>query len=82
MPVREYISAQENEGCPLCRNAFGHREAIRDDLLRICPQCGGPVKRVYSPPGISSPSRLDDRARQAGFTKLKRIGSGEYEKQY
>ena len=27
-------------------------------------------------------SNLDDRAKAAGFTKLKRLGKGEYERQY
>ena len=29
-----------------------------------------------------SQSNLDDRAKAAGFTKLKRLGKGEYERQY
>ena len=48
-----------------------------------CPKCGGPVARVSSAPALGkSQSSLDDRARAAGFTKLKRLGKGEYEKQY
>jgi len=30
----------------------------------------------------ASRSGLDDRAKAAGFTKLKRLGKGEYERQY
>jgi hypothetical protein len=29
-----------------------------------------------------SKTKLDDRAKNAGFTKLKKIGTGEYEKMY
>jgi hypothetical protein len=41
------------------------------------------VRRVITAPAIGrSKSKLDDRAKSAGFTKLKRIGKGEYEKMY
>ena len=42
-----------------------------------------PSVRVISAPSLGkSQSSLDDRAKAAGFTKLKRLGKGEYEKQY
>jgi hypothetical protein len=51
--------------------------------LRVCPRCGDAVRRVYSPPSVGrSQGAFDDRAKHAGFHKLKRLGKGEYEKQY
>ena len=48
-----------------------------------CPLCGAPVYKRISAPAIGrSASSLDDRAKNAGFTKLKRLGKGEFEKQY
>jgi hypothetical protein len=41
------------------------------------------VVKVVSRPAVGgSSSGFDDRAKSAGFHKLKRLGKGEYEKQY
>jgi hypothetical protein len=41
------------------------------------------VARQISVPSVGgSKSGFDDRAKNAGFSKLKKLGSGEYEKQY
>ena len=52
--------------------------------LAACPRCGQPVEtriatKVNSP-RMAKPSSVSD-AKAAGFTVLKRISSGEYEKQ-
>jgi hypothetical protein len=39
-------------------------------------------KRISLPSIGSSASGVDDRAKKAGFHKLKRTGKGEYEKLY
>ena len=49
----------------------------------VCPDCGSRVERVPARAAVGfSQSNLDDRAKAAGFTKLKRLGKGEYERQY
>lgn len=51
-------------------------------MLR-CPRCGAPVEKQWSAPRVGhSVSNFDDRARSAGFHKLKKTGTGEYEKKY
>ena len=55
----------------------------RDEPITACPRCGAPVRKIIGAPAIGrSISSLDDRAKKAGFSKLKRLGKGEYEKQY
>ena len=82
MPIYEYQAAGA-PGCPFCANGFEQLQSLSEPRLVKCPKCGGPVARVISAPALGkSQSSLDDRARAAGFTKLKRLGKGEYEKQY
>ena len=84
MPIYEYIATRPEEaGCAKCRAGFEVMQRISDARLERCPDCGAPVARAISAPSLGrSVSSLDDRARAAGFTKLKRLGKGEYEKIY
>ena len=60
-----------------------HLQKYRPGSKTVCPECGTPLHRVISAPNLGrSGAALDDRARAAGFSKLKRIGTGEYERQY
>ncbi|HOM59588.1 MAG TPA: zinc ribbon domain-containing protein, partial [Kiritimatiellia bacterium] len=70
-------------GCPHCVGSFDVTQSIHDARLTACPACGAAIRRVITAPAIGrSKSKLDDRAKSAGFTKLKRLGKGEYEKIY
>ena len=83
MPVYDYIATDPSHACPRCENGFEAVQSIHDPKLTACPQCGAPVSKCISAPAIGrSKSKLDDRAKAAGFTKLKRLGKGEYEKMY
>lgn len=84
MPIYEYVAERPEEaGCAKCRAGFEAMQRISDARLARCPDCGAPVVRAVSAPALGrSASSLDDRARAAGFTKLKRLGRGEYERQY
>lgn len=83
MPIYEYQAAEGAKGCPFCENGFERMQTLSEPKLEKCPECGAPVVRVISAPSLGrSASSLDDRAKAAGFTKLKRLGKGEYEKQY
>jgi putative FmdB family regulatory protein len=83
MPVYDYEAASPEKSCPHCANVFEAVQSIHDPHLAACPKCGAPIRRVITAPAIGrSKSRLDDRAKSAGFTKLKRLGKGEYEKMY
>ena len=83
MPVYVYEPASPEKSCPRCAGGFETVQSIQDPRLTACPACGAPVRRVITAPAIGrSKSKLDDRAKSAGFTKLKRLGKGEYEKMY
>ena len=83
MPVYDYEAVSPEKSCPHCAKGFEAVQSIKDPRLQTCPECGAPVRRLISAPAIGrSKSGLDDRAKSAGFTKLKRIGKGEYEKMY
>ena len=59
------------------------RRPIDAPELKACPACKKPVRKVFS--NFSSPQKLKplsvSDAKKAGFTVLKRLGKGEYEKQ-
>jgi len=83
MPVYDYEAASPEKSCPYCVNGFETVQSISDPHLSACPKCGQPIRRVITAPAIGrSKTKLDDRAKAAGFTKLKRLGKGEYEKMY
>jgi len=83
MPIYEYEARDAHKSCGRCRNGFEYVQGISDAPLAACPECGAPVRKLVSRPAVgSSKSNLDQRARSAGFHKLRRLGKGEYEKQY
>ncbi len=83
MPIREYICSDERKSCAHCRAGFEQLEKMAQEPLPACPQCGAPVTRRISAPSFARhASNFDDRAKRSGFHKLKRLGKGEYEKQY
>jgi putative FmdB family regulatory protein len=83
MPVYDYIAADGARACPHCARGFEAVQSIRDPKLTACPKCGAPVDKCITAPAIGrSKSKLDDRAKAAGFTKLKKVSKGEYEKIY
>ncbi len=83
MPIYVYQVSDGEKGCRKCASSFELIQSLREKPLEKCPDCGAPVRRVPAPVSVGfSQSNLDDRARAAGFTKLKRLGKGEYERQY
>jgi len=82
-PIHEYTAVDPAKACDYCRGTFERLERPGVPPLKKCPRCGAKVRRVISNVSIGySKSGLDDRAKAAGFHKLKRLGRGEYEKQY
>jgi len=83
MPIYEYQAVDIERGCVYCQNSFEQLEQISGQRMTTCPRCGKAVHQLISAPSVGlSVSRLDDRAKNAGFHKLKKLGTGEYEKQY
>lgn len=75
MPVYEY----EHQADPCGRGrVFEARQSMADDPLAECPDCGGPVRKLMSVVGISTP-KTDSELRNKGFTKLVRRDDGVYE---
>jgi putative FmdB family regulatory protein len=70
--------------CKLCGEGFDHTQRAGEPDLRECPTCGKNVIKLL-PSGIGVPKVTRkpsiSEAKQAGFTVLKKLGTGEYEKQ-
>ncbi|MGV8896340.1 MAG: FmdB family zinc ribbon protein [Rhodoglobus sp.] len=39
--------------CTECERAFDIVQAFTDDTLTVCPTCGGKLRKVFSPVGVS-----------------------------
>lgn len=67
----------------VCGGRFTLRRPLSAKPLTHCPACKKPVRKVFSTfntPTITKPVSITD-AKQAGFTVLKKVGRGEYERQ-
>jgi putative FmdB family regulatory protein len=83
MPVYDYEATDKDHACEYCISGFETVQRLSDPRLTVCPKCGNSITKCIVAPAIGrSKTRLDDRAKNAGFTKLKKIGKGEYEKMY
>jgi putative FmdB family regulatory protein len=82
MPVYRYVPAKSP--CKLCGDGFDHRHEASDAALTACPTCGQNVSRVavqqVHTPKLLAPISVS-KAKQAGFTVLKRISDTEFERQ-
>ncbi|MBM4148493.1 MAG: zinc ribbon domain-containing protein [Lentisphaerae bacterium] len=83
MPIYEFEAASATSSCAKCRSGFELLMRMSDPPVTLCPECGAPVRKKISAPAVGgSASGFDERAKNAGFHKLKRLGKGEYERQY
>jgi putative FmdB family regulatory protein len=81
MPIYEYELCQGD--CAVCGGHFTLRRPLSAPPLKVCPACRRPVRKIistFNSPVKSKPPSFSD-AKKAGFTVLKRLGKGEYEKQ-
>lgn len=81
MPLYEYEVCEGD--CKVCGGRFTLRRPLSAAPLTKCPLCKKPVRKLisqFNTPGITKPLSISD-AKKAGFTVLKRLGKGEYEKQ-
>ena len=83
MPLYEYITADPERGCRICKKGFDIRRPITRPALEACPLCRNPVKKLVSrgitSPKITKPLSVSD-AKSAGFTVLEKRDEGTYEK--
>jgi len=78
MPLYEYELCEGD--CKVCGGKFTLFRPLSAAPLTQCPACKKPVQKVWS--AFNSPKSLSiSDAKKAGFTVLKRLGKGEYEKQ-
>ena len=81
MPYYEYELSDGS--CAACGGKFTLRRPLSAPELTKCPSCKKPVRKVIS--SFSSPVKLKplsvSDAKSAGFTVLKRVNKGEYERQ-
>ena len=83
MPLYEYITADPERGCRICKKGFEIRRPITRPALEACPLCRNPVKKLVSrgitSPKITKPLSVSD-AKSACFTVLEKRDEGTYEK--
>ena len=83
MPMYVYEARDPAKGCDACRAGVEVRQSISEVKLTARPVCGAEVFRVIQAPGLAhSKTDLHYRAKRAGFSCLKKVQKGEYEKVY
>lgn len=83
MPLYDYQANDPAHGCSTCREPFEVMRRLDEPPLIACPTCGAPIHKLIAAPALGrSKSKLDDRAKAAGFHKLKRVDQGAFEKLY
>lgn len=81
MPLYEYELCEGD--CKVCGGAFTLRRPMSAPPLQECPLCKKPVRKIISQvntPKLTKPVSYSD-AKKAGFTVLKKVAKGEYERQ-
>jgi len=83
MPLYVYEAKDPEKACTRCRGGFEVAQSLKDEKLVRCPDCGAEIYRVIQAPGLThSKTDLHYRAKRAGFSCLKKVQKGEYEKMY
>jgi putative FmdB family regulatory protein len=80
MPIYEYEPCEG--GCTICGGKLTLRRPLSAPPLTQCPLCKKPVRKLISQvntPKITKPVSYTD-AKKAGFTVLKKVSKGEYER--
>jgi putative FmdB family regulatory protein len=81
MPLYEYELCDGD--CKVCGGKFTLNRPLSAKPLTNCPACKKPVRKIIS--SFSSPHKLKplsiSDAKKAGFTVLKKVSKGEYERQ-
>jgi putative FmdB family regulatory protein len=67
--------------CTACGDAFDIQQSFTDANLTVCPACGGALRKVFSPVGVSFTGsgfyRNDSRAKPAGDKSAAKTGGGD-----
>ncbi|MBY0585977.1 zinc ribbon domain-containing protein [bacterium] len=84
MPIYEYRSSQP-PGCPHCQTTFEVMQSMASSPLETCPECSGPVEKVFSTTALHGTGSTGDvlsnkNLAAKGFTKYQKAGDGHYER--
>lgn len=83
MPMYDFRAKDPSQACAYCAESFEMMRLLSEAPLTHCPLCGAEVVKLIAAPALGrSKSLLDDRAKSAGFHKLKRVDQGAFEKMY
>lgn len=78
MPIYEYEPADHD--CLMCSGRVAVIQAVDDEPLTYCPDCGLEVRRVISKASFKlSKGNFDDAAKK-GFTTFRKSEKGVWEK--
>jgi putative FmdB family regulatory protein len=78
MPLYEYELCEGD--CKVCGGKFTLNRPLSAKPLTNCPACKKPVRKIFSTFNSLKGNEIA-RAKKAGFTVLKKISKGEYERQ-
>ena len=81
MPIYEYELCEGD--CKVCGGHFQLSRPMSRPPLEQCPLCKKPVRKVistFNTQKAAKPVSVSE-AKNAGFTVLKKVGKGEYERQ-
>ena len=82
MPIYVY-KVESKKGCKYCNRGLELLQKVSDGPVKNCPKCGAALKRVIGSFSVGfSRTKLDRRAKDKGFHKLKKVDKGKYEKLY
>ena len=48
MPIYEYESISSNKACSYCKSPFEVFQGVEEMPIKICPKCGGRLKKIIS----------------------------------
>jgi predicted nucleic acid-binding Zn ribbon protein len=83
MPIYLYRAKDRKCDCDCCQKGVEVLQQLGELPLERCPKCGRTVEKCVSSFSLGiSQSSLDDRAKEKGMHKLKRLSGGEYKKVY
>jgi len=78
MPLYEYELCEGD--CKVCGGKFTLNRPLSAKPLTNCPACKKPVRKIFSTFNSLRGNELA-RAKNAGFTVLKKVDKGKYERQ-
>jgi len=86
MPTYTYETTDPHHACKLCIEPFDVQQKMKDEPLEVCPECGGPVRKVITLVGVNTRYARIDKApsdgelKRHGFHKLVNEGEGKFRK--